>query len=75
MTFRMLPNFVIVSAEGVVADEELPADVRAAMGLLMAINRCGGRYMVANANLHYSGPARFKQSLRAQRAMIITLLS
>jgi hypothetical protein len=74
VTFRLLPNFVVVSPEGVVPDQELPEDVRAAMDLLMAINRCGGHYMASDGQLHYSGPPRFKQALRAQRAVIIALL-
>jgi hypothetical protein len=48
MSFRLLPNFVVVSPEGVVPDQELPEDVSAAVDLLMAVNRCGGHYMVSD---------------------------
>jgi hypothetical protein len=74
VTYRLLPNFIVVSPEGTVPDEELPEDVRAAVALLMQINREGARYMATADQLLYTGPKRFIPELQARRSTIIALL-
>jgi hypothetical protein len=74
MNLWMGPNFIVHSPEGIVPDEHLPEDVRAAIGLLMQLNRMGCRYMVDDGRLLVSNAKHLEAELKKHKQMIIALL-